>query len=164
MTERRSVGIIPAMDTPGTQDRPIFSAKLVINTFNQLEHTLDDFLEKVPYCPEHTSVWSPMLATVIQESWHALDSLWRQEARCSSLVRQVDNLKITDYFRFFGKYVGYRWVVFWADPPIQIRPFDAWVDQENYVRLPWWRAHGRTNGKRPDTRSGLVCASMRQKS
>jgi hypothetical protein len=118
-----------------------FPASAVVASFIATERTLVDVLEIVPYCNEHENVWSPRLATVIMEACSQLDSLWSHEARQSSFLGPDLNLKIKHHFKHFACKVGYRWAVFWADPPVQLRPYKTWDGVTEYAPLEWWQAY-----------------------
>ena len=119
----------------------------VVNSYVTAEDSLIDILRIIPYCPKHKSVWSPSLVTILLETCNQLDSLWKFTAKQSRCVTKRErDLKITDYFQYFGEYVAPRWVIFWGEEPIQISPFEKWrksppFTKDKYEKLPWWEAY-----------------------
>jgi len=120
-----------------------FPANNVLGWYDQAEKALADFLSYVPYCDTHEQVWSPKLVTILQETCSQLDSLWRWEAVNIHSKKDVD---IRDYFELFGPDIANRWLVFWADEPIKIEPFDEWQKAHNSGKtessnhpLNWWK-------------------------
>lgn len=137
-----------------------FPGKSVIGWYDSAERMLEQVLGVVPYCEEHEGVWSPALVTVLLETCSQLDSLWAFEARQSAYVPDRQ-LEITDYFNYFGEYVGYRWVVFYGETAEKIEPFGSWASgpdyrRSSYVPLDWRKAynslkHDRLSNRREAT-------------
>jgi hypothetical protein len=119
---------------------PIPAASIVTG-FKELEARLKSFLEKVPFVPQHESVWSPYLATCLIDTCSQLDSLWKAIAG-----RGAGNLDIRDHFVSRSKSVVSRWVIIWGDEVRQLNPFVQWPYLENptvndYRPIPWWQAY-----------------------
>jgi len=119
-----------------------FPAHDVLEWYTNAESLLVDFLRYVPYCDSHGEVWSPRLVTILQETCSQLDSLWRWEA-VHIHERKSNEVNIMDYFELFGPELAKRPVLFWADEPRQIDPFEKWQDvtefkKEAYAPLDWW--------------------------
>ena len=115
-----------------------------MTSYKSAERMLADVLDIIPYCPEHEAVWSPALVTVLLEAGSQIDSLWRAQARLSRFTNPKAD--VVDYFTYFGKFLGYRWLVFWGESAVQLSPFAEWgttagFTRGDYVRLLWWEAY-----------------------
>lgn len=128
----------------------IIPAETVLNTYQRIEDSLHRVLQYVPYCESHKQVWSDYLVTVILEACSLLDSLWRAQSWQSSCVQKVkkrNDLKMLDYFKYYGEYMEPKWVVFWAEEPIKKYPFKGWSKTGKYETkddqdfLDWWTAY-----------------------
>jgi hypothetical protein len=122
-----------------------FPERHILDGFLAIEASLNEVLRHVPYCPAHEHVWSPILADCIIDACHQLDSLWKVTVKMSAPGRTDQNLNISDYFDMFGKSgvegsIFGRWVVFWGEQPLQVRPFELW-ESGKYQKLPWWSAY-----------------------
>lgn len=122
-------------------------AETVLNTYQRIEDSLHSVLQVVPYCDNHKQVWSDHFVTVILEGCSLLDSLWRAQSCQSSCVRKRKNLKMSDYFKYYGEYMEPKWIVFWAEEPEMKYPFKGWSKTGKYktendqVFLDWWTAY-----------------------
>lgn len=128
------------MSTPST-----FPERYIVDGYLAVERSLEEVLRFIPYCAAHENVWSPVLADCIIDASHQLDSLWKVTARQSSCVAPTKELNIKDYFAYFGpagggSSIAGRWVVFWGEEAVQLRPFQPW-DAGAYQKLPWWSAY-----------------------
>ena len=144
------------------QLQEVFPGRSVIKGYVELEKTMNDFLFYVPYTREHETVWSPILTTLMLEICSQLESLWKFEAKQSPCVRNGD-LNIKDYFNFFGKYLSYRWIVFWSEKPLIIYPYGPWKSaqdwkRDSYIKLDWWKAY---NGLKHDRISNRHAATLK---
>jgi len=128
----------------------IIPAETVLNTYQRIEDSLQNVLQVVPYCDNHKQTWSDHLVTVILESCSLLDSLWRAESWQSSCVQSTkkrNDIKMFDYFRYFGEYMEPKWIVFWGEKPEMIYPFKGWSKTGLYKTrkdqdfLDWWTAY-----------------------
>jgi len=115
----------------------------IVASFQSLETELFHLSQVVPYCKEHESVWSPGFASCLLEAGSQLDSLWKIEARSLHNLPPNQNLNIKDYYDFFAARVELRWLVFWADTPIRLWPFQGWNSGAGYTKLSWWEAYNK---------------------
>jgi hypothetical protein len=135
----------------------------VLTSYIYIENLLFDILQIIPYCKEHENVWSPRFVTILRESCSQLASLWEFEARKSQYVPKND-LKITHFFEYFGEAVAPKWVVFWAEEPVVIKPYESWANAKgfklkNYKPLDWWTTYTNLKHK---AYSNLTQATLRQ--
>jgi hypothetical protein len=114
-----------------------FPSQLVISSYISTERLLIDFLQLVPYDIHNKTVWSPKLVTIILEACSQLDSLYKSEANLSKYLKSK-RLDIKDYFKHFGDRVSSQWLVFWGQEPEILKPFESWLNVNEYQSLPWW--------------------------
>jgi hypothetical protein len=124
----------------------------IIRSFSYVESLLSDFLGAVPYEPDATGqmppdkVWSPRLATILQETCSQLDSYCRHD-----LVQAKDGRDHTmaDYQRHFGAWLEPRKVFFWqgeSGHPVRVQPFQQWAGGGQ--SLDWWVAYNKVKHDR----------------
>ncbi|MEN6623920.1 MAG: hypothetical protein ABFD50_20540 [Smithella sp.] len=137
-------------------------AETVLNTYQRIEDSLHSVLQVVPYCENHKQVWSDYLVTVILEACSLLDSLWRAQSWQSSCVQNAktrNDLKMLDYFKYYGEYMEPRWVVFWAEEPVMKYPYKGWSKTGKYKTkddqafLDWWTAYNSIKHDRLQNRT-----------
>ena len=137
-------------------------AETVVNTYQRIEDSLHRVLQVVPYCDNHKQVWSDYLVTVILEACSLLDSLWRAQSWQSSCVRKSkkrNDIKMFDYFKYYGEYMEPKWLVFWAEEPEHLYPFKGWSKTGNYKTkndqnfLDWWTAYNNFKHDRLQNRA-----------
>jgi hypothetical protein len=143
----------------------MFPAAHILAGFRNVERSLMVALAYVPHCPAHGNVWSPPLADVTINASHHLDSLWKATAHEYQAQPAGNNHDIRDYFRYFGPAGGgcsiaQRWVLFWGEQPVQLRPFASW-DAGTYARLSWWAAYTKLKHDRwRNIREGTLGAAV----
>jgi len=120
----------------------------VLSWYVDAEDMLQDVLRYVPYCSEHKRVWSPKLVTILHEVCSQLDSLWFYDAKKTRSVKK-EKLNISDYFKYYGKSMAPKWLVFWGQEPERIHPFKSWENQSATSSSPeWWKAYQKVKHNR----------------
>lgn len=147
------------------QPKNTIPADMILASYRRIEASLAGVLQVVPYCEEHKNVWSDSLIPIILESCGLLDSLWRaqltQVPGFSEKKRR--DLSMSNYFTYFGASLEPKWLVFWAEQPVQLFPFKGWSkdgsykDKENESYLPWWTAY---NKLKHDRLLNRTCATL----
>ena len=149
----------------GDQQDIQFPAKTVINSFLMTERELSDVIDVVPFCPEHESVWSPALATVVIDAGSQLDSLWRGACRADSPDgvngKPIDELTIKEYYGHYTKDLAKMWAVFWGHEAARLQPFQLWEGLQEYQPLKWWQDYNAIKHDRLANRklATLKCAA-----
>lgn len=145
-----------------------FPAQAVIAGFSELEHRLCSILKVIPYCKEHEDVWSDAFVSPLVDGCSLLDSLWRHQSKLSALVtKERADLSMLDYFKFFGQYMEPKWMVFWGEDPVVLKPYEGWSKTGQYTmkndcsQLSWWSAyntlkHDRLKNRKEATLKRLV--------
>jgi hypothetical protein len=130
----------------------------VIVWFESAEEMLMAVLDVIPYEAAHEKVWSPRLVTVLLEACSQLDSLLKQEV-IASIGTEQKKLNIVSYFTHFGKHLSDKWVLFWGEEPLKIKPFEPWKGLADYGpqaydghELAWWKGHNAVKHDRLENR------------
>jgi hypothetical protein len=129
----------------------------VVTSFEYVENLLHDFLDAVPFeakdphgkmQPEN--LWSPRLATILQEICSQIDSSCRHELDRSNVAPLSGrNHDINDYRHHFGSWLSARKLVFWQDEngqAVGLQPFKDWDCNQ---RPPeWWSDYNKVKHDR----------------
>jgi hypothetical protein len=142
----------------GVKQYADFPGNSVVNSFTTTEEMLLDVVRVVPYVREHEQVWSPKLVTVLLEACSQLDSLWKAQASLSRFTKK-GNLDIKDYFAYYGKDLGPRWIVAYGEEPELLKPYECWEGAKEYVVPDWWAAYNKVKHNRLANRTSATLKS-----
>ncbi|MDA2921785.1 hypothetical protein MYX07_00785 [Patescibacteria group bacterium AH-259-L07] len=123
-----------------------FTKASIIQSFNNIEDAVLDFLRVIPYSKENTKVWSPKLIPIILDCGSLIDSIFRNSAPVSwkfgGKIKKRKDLNINDFRRLYAqKYNLIKLKTFlYVSPAEIITPLCDWGLHKN---PQWWNDYNK---------------------
>jgi len=118
----------------------------VIQSFNNIEKSILDFLKILPYSNNNLKAWSPALAPVILDCGSLIDSIFRSLAPPRKTVRgriwRRKDFDINDFRQLYSRkhnLINLRTLLY-VSPPKLLNPFGEWSNSRSPY---WWKDYNK---------------------